>query len=432
MKYTKKQFRTRMTAYLNEHWSEIKAERDVATVMGYSERYFNMRFKEVFGCSFMLYLKQYKLHRAAISIVENKKLTNIGKTVGYANPQSFSKAFRKEFGLSPKQFLESNADVPDMPVCCKINGEDITVEYAWVEKTILQGKLVKPIDEHTSPVREIFVNIENAASTDGAIDLIYDETDVERGTISLGIGIIDPESASLANGREVKWTSSDRSVVRVKNATAVYQSDAEIPGGTTIVATGAGEATLTAQMEDLVTEIKVHVHPINVGGILLQTAEGTKEVTALASDLAKEYGWTLDDNAKEYVTALHVLAAITEDPANNIVVTDGIVSSVNGEEGNWYYILNGEFMGAIDASMEVKAGDEVTYVKADIANGIAKIGMFGNSNSACNRYRGSIRDLCGNRKKRSAYTKRTSGKCKQQSGNLCIQDTIHRGSRRKR
>ena len=89
MKYTKKQFRTRMTAYLNEHWSEIKAERDVATVMGYSERYFNMRFKEVFGCSFMLYLKQYKLYRAAISIVENKKLTNIGKTVGYANPQSF-------------------------------------------------------------------------------------------------------------------------------------------------------------------------------------------------------------------------------------------------------------------------------------------------------------------------------------------------------
>lgn len=148
MKYTKKQFRTTMTAYLNEHWSEIKAERDVATVMGYSERYFNMRFKEVFGCSFLLYLKQYKLHRAAMSIVENKKLTNIGKTMGYANPQSFSKAFRKEFGLSPKQFLESDADVPDMPVCCKINGEDITVEYAWVEKTILQGKLVKPIDEH--------------------------------------------------------------------------------------------------------------------------------------------------------------------------------------------------------------------------------------------------------------------------------------------
>ncbi len=230
-----------------------------------------------------------------------------------------------------------------------------------------------------SPIKSIYVNTDNVATTNGAIDLIYDDTNEQRGTVNLGIGVIDPESAHLADGYKVTWATDNRSVIKINESNVSFKHDADLPGATSIQAVGVGTATLTAKMDNMEAKVTVVVHPSYVEGISVQIADVTKKTGVLAADLAKAYeswSWKEDAPAKEYVTALHVLAAVVETPAENIKVTNGIVTSVNGKEGNWYYTLNGQFMGAIDAAAEVKAGDEVAFVQADPENAVTTIGMF--------------------------------------------------------
>lgn len=95
-------------AYIVQHYMEDIAVMDIAGYFGYSEAYFCKLFKQYFGDSFVSYLTEYRMQRAeelmrtsALSIKE------IGKMVGYPDPNYFTKVFRRVRGISPSVFRDT-------------------------------------------------------------------------------------------------------------------------------------------------------------------------------------------------------------------------------------------------------------------------------------------------------------------------------------
>ena len=151
----KEQFRIELVKYLAENWEKEIDVKSVSAEYGYSQRYFTRLFKESFGFPFTQFLMKLRLQRAALMISKKQNLMNIGRFVGYANAQSFSKAFRKEWGLSPKQFLDSEKEVPDMPVNCEINGEPVKIIYSMTQEKLIQGEISEWIVQEGQSVFEL-------------------------------------------------------------------------------------------------------------------------------------------------------------------------------------------------------------------------------------------------------------------------------------
>jgi DNA gyrase inhibitor GyrI/AraC-like DNA-binding protein len=85
------------------------------------------------------YIARQRVERAVMYLqTEEMTLTTLAEKVGYDNPQSFSKAFKKQFGISPKAYmgelhrrLEENVKSKDnardtvLPEICRENAVDL-------------------------------------------------------------------------------------------------------------------------------------------------------------------------------------------------------------------------------------------------------------------------------------------------------------------
>lgn len=142
MHFKKKGSRIEIIEYLAIHWNEEIPAKDIAAKFQYSERSFCAMFKETFGLPFIRYMTRLKIHRAALRISKTQNILEAGRLAGYATVQSFSKAFRKELGVSPRQFLKSNMEVPDMPICFNIMEEPVSLNYVTTGKKAVYGNLI--------------------------------------------------------------------------------------------------------------------------------------------------------------------------------------------------------------------------------------------------------------------------------------------------
>lgn len=78
---------------------------DIADNIGISRAYLNSAFQKELGMSAQNFLINYKLHKAASLLVSTSfSIKEIAARTGYEDQLVFSKAFKKKFGMSPKNY----------------------------------------------------------------------------------------------------------------------------------------------------------------------------------------------------------------------------------------------------------------------------------------------------------------------------------------
>ena len=95
--------------YIDTHLFSIGSLSELAEKCGYNYSYLSFLFKKVTGITLSDYYKKKRFESAKLMIQENKlKITEISNLLGYNSVYAFSKAFKDEFGKSPKNFYKES------------------------------------------------------------------------------------------------------------------------------------------------------------------------------------------------------------------------------------------------------------------------------------------------------------------------------------
>jgi AraC-like DNA-binding protein len=91
--------------YIDEHLLDIKDLREIAAAFGYSYSHFSNLFSKETGESLRNYYMKRKWAKAVELLKDgNRSITEIARMVHYDSIHTFSRAFRKEYGISPTKF----------------------------------------------------------------------------------------------------------------------------------------------------------------------------------------------------------------------------------------------------------------------------------------------------------------------------------------
>lgn len=96
---------TEVILHIRDHLAEPFDRARMARMAGLSESRFHDRFKAVTGEPLLQYVLRQRLQLAATRLLHSSMtVAEIGECCGFASPQYFSRVFRRETGLSPREF----------------------------------------------------------------------------------------------------------------------------------------------------------------------------------------------------------------------------------------------------------------------------------------------------------------------------------------
>ncbi len=96
--------------YIETHLSSMKSLEELCEVTGYSYGYLSALFKKTTSTTISDFYRDKKLEAARRLISEGRlKITEIAEMLGYSSLYSFSKAFCKRYGVSPKIYQKENS-----------------------------------------------------------------------------------------------------------------------------------------------------------------------------------------------------------------------------------------------------------------------------------------------------------------------------------
>lgn len=92
--------------YIHEHLHQPIRVEEIADVAGMSEKYFITYFKQSIGLTPGRYIYQLKMNRAReLLYLKRYSIQQIASMLGYPDPYSFSKAFKKYYKVPPSKFV---------------------------------------------------------------------------------------------------------------------------------------------------------------------------------------------------------------------------------------------------------------------------------------------------------------------------------------
>lgn len=104
MKAEKPELLDRITAYIEHNYREHITVGALAKVFYVSESSISHLFKQKMGISLYRYITQRRLIAAKLLIGENQPLEEVARQVGFVDYSTFYRAFKHEYGISPRQF----------------------------------------------------------------------------------------------------------------------------------------------------------------------------------------------------------------------------------------------------------------------------------------------------------------------------------------
>jgi len=95
--------------YINKNFMSGLTPADVAAHFGYTLSYLSRYFKSCFHITMNRYITSVKLKHALMLLRENRhSITYCALESGFTSMRTFYRAFYKEFGLSPKEYMRAN------------------------------------------------------------------------------------------------------------------------------------------------------------------------------------------------------------------------------------------------------------------------------------------------------------------------------------
>lgn len=93
-----------MVNYMDLHYLEIDSLEELAPHFGYTYGHICKIFKKQVGVSPKEYLLSKKMDHAAKLLSSGKSVGQAAEVLGYSNPYNFSRAFKKQYGVAPREW----------------------------------------------------------------------------------------------------------------------------------------------------------------------------------------------------------------------------------------------------------------------------------------------------------------------------------------
>ena len=106
MKAEKPELLDRITAYIERNYAGHITVDDLARQFYVSNSTISHLFKQKMGVSLYRYITQRRLIAAKLLIAEKVPMEEISHRVGFADYSTFYRAFKQEYGISPRQFSQ--------------------------------------------------------------------------------------------------------------------------------------------------------------------------------------------------------------------------------------------------------------------------------------------------------------------------------------
>lgn len=93
-----------ITDFINANFMRDIKISDIAEMLGYNRKYLSRSFKEKCGFTIHEYLIRKRLSEGKKLLEKGKGVEDSGLMVGYSDGFAFSKAFKREYGISPTEY----------------------------------------------------------------------------------------------------------------------------------------------------------------------------------------------------------------------------------------------------------------------------------------------------------------------------------------
>ena len=102
----------RMQDYINDHISEEISIGDIAKAASFSPWYARRIFIKYLDMTPAVYIRRLKLSRSALKLRdESCQILDVAMDMGYGSVDGYQRAFRREFGINPKEYSASPVPV---------------------------------------------------------------------------------------------------------------------------------------------------------------------------------------------------------------------------------------------------------------------------------------------------------------------------------
>ncbi len=165
--------------FIQKNPKENLSLQSIADNAGFSLNYFDAIFRQHTGYSPVEYSRIYKFTRSALELRRTKKtVLDIALEFGYASPESFTRAFKSFYSITPSEYRE------------KYSNEAVT----WHD---LSGKIA------ISHFRRIFPELK-ASDVDLALDFCFTHNPLKYAEDIVGMTVAESEILTLGNSESLE------------------------------------------------------------------------------------------------------------------------------------------------------------------------------------------------------------------------------------